>query len=552
MRNIAKKVIHDHPKSFISMVLLIILSIITSLLPPLALEQIVNHLMDQKGVSLLFALAYLGLIVLSDLFASAQNISITIFGQKLTHGMRSALVQKLNTITTGYLTNHESGSIASVFVNDADTINSLYSEGVVGMIADLFQLIGLLFVVFTRSIGLGFIILIVMPLILVMTRHFQKASLASQKQNRAAIAKVNHHIQETLRVLSMIHIFEKEDYMEDKYNQYIEESYPAQNKSNWLDSVYSPIILTIEAVVIGLLMIGAAQGQKMQTFFGINAGSAVALIAYVGQIFTPLESIGMEIQSIQDAAGGISRIQDFLNEADSKPDIYKGEGDYIIFDHVTFGYLPDQPILKDYSFKVAKGEHVTFVGRTGKEKSTIFKLLLGLYQPQKGMILLDGHSPDDHPKNQRHFLAIYEQGVALVDGTVKDQITLYDDTITAEMIDKALALVGLTDIVKNLPQGLNTPVSDINLLQGQLQLLMIARSVVCDPQILLLDEMTASLSLGGQSPQGNRCRQQRADSSVHLPPPRGPRWPDHQTVTDFMKTPPWQVPGGCFRLKLLQ
>lgn len=263
-------------------------------MPPLALEQIVNHLTDQKEVSLLFALAYLGLIVLSDLFASAQNISITIFGQRLTHGMRSALVQKLNTITTGYLTNHESGAIASVFVNDADIINSLYSEGVVGMIVDLFRLIGLLFVVFTLSIGLGFIILIVMPLILVMTRP----SLASQKQNRAAIAKVNHHIPETLRVLSMIHIFEKEDYMEDKYDQYIEESYRAQNKSNWLDSVYSPIILTIEAIVIGLLMIGAAQGQKMQTFFGINAGSAVALIAYVGQIFTPLESIGMEIQSI--------------------------------------------------------------------------------------------------------------------------------------------------------------------------------------------------------------------------------------------------------------
>lgn len=122
---------------------------------------------------------------------------------------------------------------------------------------------------------------------------------------------------------------------------------------------------------------------------------------------------------------------------------------------------------------------MTFVGRTGKGKSTIFKLLLGLYQPQKGKILLDGHSPDAHPKNQRHYLAICEQGVALVDGTVKDQITLYDNTITAEMIDKALAMVGLTDIVKNLTQGLNTPVSDINLSQGQLQLLMIARRSFC-------------------------------------------------------------------------
>ncbi|GHV96967.1 ABC transporter ATP-binding protein [Lactobacillus nasalidis] len=493
MLDIVKKVVKDHPKSFAAMILLIALSIVSSLLPPLALEQIVNHLTGQKEVSLLFALAYFGLIALADLFASAQNIAITIFGQKLTHGMRSALAQKLNTITTAYLTTHESGAIASVFVNDADTIDSLYSDGIVGMIVDLFQLVGLLFVIFTRSIGLGLIVLVVMPVILIMTRHFQKSSLASQKQNRAAIAKVNHHIPETLRVLSMVHIFEKEDYMENKYDQYIEDSYEAQNKSNWLDSVYSPIILTIEAAVIGLLMIGAAQGQKMRLLFGINAGSAVALIAYIGQIFTPLESIGMEIQSIQDAMAGMSRIRDFLNEEDTRPDLYQGEGAYITFDHVTFGYQPDQPVLKDYSFHVDKGEHVTFVGRTGKDKSTIFKLLLGLYQPQKGKILLDGHSPDLHPQNQRHFLAICEQGVALIDGTVKDQITLYDASITDEMIRKSLDMVGLTEIVKKLPEGIDTPVADINLSQGQLQLLMIARSIVCDPQILLLDEMTASL-----------------------------------------------------------
>lgn len=493
MIDIVKKVIKEQPHSFIIMVVLILISIITSLLPPLALEGIVNHLTSQKEVSLLLAIGYLGLIVLADLFASAQNIAITIFGQKLTHGMRSALANKLNTITTAYLVNHESGAIASIFVNDADTIDSLYSDGVVGMIADLFQLIGLLFVIFTRSIGLGIIVLIVMPIILLLTRHFQKSSLASQKQNRAAIAKVNHHIPETLRVLSMIHIFEKEAYMENKYDQYIEDSYEAQNKSNFLDSVYSPIILTIESLVIGLLMIGAAAGAKMQVFFGINAGSAVALIAYIGQIFSPLESIGMEIQSIQDAMAGMSRIQDFLNEEDIHPHHKQGDGHYITFDHVTFGYKPDQKVLEDYSFYVDRGEHVTFVGRTGKGKSTIFKLLLGLYQPEKGTILLAGHSPDDHPIDQRHFISICEQEISLVEGTIKDQITLYDETITPQMITHVLDVVGLSATIDALPQGLDTPADTLSFSQGQLQLLMIARSIVCDPQILLLDEMSASL-----------------------------------------------------------
>lgn len=492
MRKIVKEVIHAHQRLFILMVVLITFSITTSLLPPLALENIVNHLTTQKDISLLLALGYLGLIVLSDLFASMQNIAITVFGQKLTHGMRSALAKKLNQLPTSYLTDHESGEIASLFVNDADTIDSLYSDGIVGMLADGFQLIGLLIVIFTRSIGLGLIVLIVMPVIVFLTRYFQKSSLSSQKQNRAAIAKVNHHIPETLRVLSMIHIFEKEDYMENKYDTYIEDSYQAQNRSNLLDSVYSPMILTIQAIVIGLLMIGAAQGYKMRLLFGISAGNAVALMAYIGQLFAPLESIGMEIQSIQEALAGMSRMQDFLKIAEQKMPSYEGVGPYIHFDHVTFGYK-DEPVLKDFSFDVAKGEHVTFVGRTGKGKSTVFKLLLGLYQPWRGQILLAGHTPDLHNANQRHFIALCQQGVTLIEGSVKDQITLYDETITDEMIEKAITMVSLNDEIKRLPKGLETPMKDVNFSQGQLQLLMIARSIVCDPEILLLDEMSASL-----------------------------------------------------------
>ena len=294
-----KKSVKRNPGSAVVMCLCVIGAVVTAMLPPLILERGVNLIATGRNIPFTLAAAYFGMIVLADILESAQGASIVLFGQKLTHGLRSDLCRKLNRLGAGYFTSHESGRITSIFVNDADTIDALYSNGIVSMMADLFKISSILVIIFAKSPGLGILLLCVTPFLFWMTRIFQKNTLCAQLDNRIAVAKVNNHIPETLHNIRMIHVFQKERYMEEKYEEYISESYHAVNRSNFYDSIYSPIILLTQAVMIAVMMIGAAQGSSMQQSFGMNVGSAVAVISYVGKIFAPLESIGMEIQSIQ-------------------------------------------------------------------------------------------------------------------------------------------------------------------------------------------------------------------------------------------------------------
>ena len=493
-----KKSVKRNPGSAVVMCLCVIGAVVTAMLPPLILERGVNLIATGRNIPFTLAAAYFGMIVLADILESAQGASIVLFGQKLTHGLRSDLCRKLNRLGAGYFTSHESGRITSIFVNDADTIDALYSNGIVSMIADLFKIISILVIIFAKSPGLGILLLCVTPFLFWMTRIFQKNTLCAQLDNRIAVAKVNNHIPETLHNIRMIHVFRKERYMEEKYDEYISESYHAVNRSNFYDSIYSPIILLTQAVMIAVMMIGAAQGSSMQQFFGMNVGSAVAVISYVGKIFAPLESIGMEIQSVQSAMAGVKNINAFLKEEElSKSDKYILPDKYhqdIVFQNVTFGYKPEMPVLSEYSFTISEGENVTFVGRTGAGKSTIFRLLTGLYTPQSGQIKVAGIDPTVlAPADRRKLFGIVEQKFNIVPGNVRDQITLYDSKISDQMVEDALSSVQMLDVIGNLKDGLDTTMHSDLFSQGQLQLLAIARAMVTSPSILLLDEITANL-----------------------------------------------------------
>lgn len=493
-----KKSVKRNPGSAVVMCLCVIGAVVTAMLPPLILERGVNLIATGRDIPFALAAAYFGMIVLADILESAQGASIVLFGQKLTHGLRSDLCRKLNRLGAGYFTSHESGRITSIFVNDADTIDALYSNGIVSMIADLFKIISILVIIFAKSPGLGILLLFVTPFLFWMTRIFQKNTLSAQLDNRIAVAKVNNHIPETLHNIRMIHVFRKERYMEEKYDEYISESYHAVNRSNFYDSIYSPIILLTQAVMIAVMMIGAAQGSSMQQFFGMNVGSAVAVISYVGKIFAPLESIGMEIQSIQSAMAGVKNINEFLKEEELSesdkcilPDKYHQD---IVFQNVTFGYKPEMPVFSEYSFTISEGENVTFVGRTGAGKSTIFRLLTGLYTPQSGQIKVAGIDPTVlAPADRRKLFGIVEQKFHIVPGNVRDQITLYDSEISDQMVEDALSSVQMLDVIGNLKDGLDTTMHSDLFSQGQLQLLAIARAMVTSPSILLLDEITANL-----------------------------------------------------------
>lgn len=478
-----------------AMILLITGSIIASLLPPLVLEKVVNRLTARQSISLALAFSYFALIVIADILESLQDASITVFGQKMTHGIRSALAAKLSRLSSEYFHTHKSGQTASVFTNDGDTIDVLYSDGVVSMFADCFRLIAILAVIFTRSIGLGILVLIAAPLLFLFTRWSQKTSKKAQFDNRRAIARVNSHVPETIRCLRMIHNLHAEKHMEETYDGYIKESYDAVDRSNLIDSIYSPVILITQAAVTAVMMIFAAGGSHYRSLFGISVGSAVALISYVASIFSPLENIGMEIQNIQAASAAIAHIQSFLAEPEwQKTNIEPSDEEEISFNHVDFAYEADRPVLKDLSFSIEPGENVTFAGRTGAGKSTIFNLLSGLYEPDRGSVSLLGQNPCLIPEEEkRHVFALVEQQFTAVPGSIRDQITLYDRTCTGSDIQEALTITGLSDVISGLPKGLDTPMDEKLFSKGQLQLLSIARALVSHPKVLLLDEITANL-----------------------------------------------------------
>ena len=499
LRQVLRKTILRYKGTTLLTAVLIALAVMAALFPPLILERIVNNLSTQQRISLTLPLAYFGLLALSGLLESGQNVMITVFGQKMTHGLRSELCAKLKRLPAAYFTQHEPGKITSRFVNDVDVVDSLFTNGIISMAADAFKVLSILSVIFYKSRGLGILILLVTPLLFAMTRLFQKRMLKAQLTNRVAVSKVNNHVPETIRNIRTIHTLFRQKYMEQKYDDYIEESYRATNQSNLYDSIYSPIVTFISSCVIALMMIFAASGGRMQQFFGISIGTAVAIIAYVGKVFGPLESIGMEIQNIQSAVAGVKRINEFLQETERvMPEggklICANANPTIRFEHVDFGYDDKTAVLQDLCLSVQSGEAVTLVGRTGAGKSTVFRLLLGLYYPQRGRVLVEGIDAARIPDAQKRKLFGYvEQSFRLVSGTVAEQITLFDTSISRQQVETAAKLVGLHENILELEQGYDTPAEKASFSQGQFQLLSIARAVAAEPKILLLDEITANL-----------------------------------------------------------
>lgn len=487
-------------------ILIVVLgAVVTALLPPLALEVIVNNLTKQTAVPFYLVLLYFTLTALSGLFDSAKESLLTLFGQKITRGLREALCAKLSRMPADAFTRQEPGATVSRFVGDVDTVEALFTSGVISMFADACKIISIFSVLFIKNRGLTLLLLLLSPLLFGFTRVVQKRMLKAQLANRVALGKVNNHVPETIRCIRMIHTLHKESYMRKKYDRDIQESYAAVEKTNFYDAVYSPVILILNALIIAIVMLLSASGNpSLQAFFGMSVGTAVAVVSYIGKVFSPIESIGMEIQTIQSALAGVQRINEFLKTPERRlPEVSEEEkikepafadSPCIELKNVDFSYEETTPVLKNVSFTVNTGEQVTLAGRTGAGKSTIFKLLSGLYFPQKGAVSIYGKEAFLIPDSQKRSLFGYvEQNFCLVPGTIEEQITLFDTAISREMVEDAAKIVGLHDTILSFSAGYDTLCSPTLFSQGQWQLLSIARAICANPKILLLDEITANL-----------------------------------------------------------
>ena len=491
-----KAAVQSHRILTIGTLLCVAASVAASLIPPLLLKNIIDRLTG--GMPLLFTavLLYFGSLVLEGTLSSAQETLLVLFGQKMTHALRSEMSQKLITLPASTLVGQNPGEVAARFSGDVDAVEALFTSGIISMAADACRIISILAVIAVENMGLALVLLVILPLFAVFTRFVQKRMLAAQLENRRAVAAVSGQVPETLHNIRTIHALGLESYMEQRYDQRIGESYAAMEKTNFYDAIYSPVVFLLNAAVVGIVMLLSASGNAdVLALFGMSVGTSVAIINYISRIFSPIESLGMEIQTIQSAMAGVKRIDAFLNQPERAiPQERKNtaRGD-VVLSHVTFGY-GEKPVLSDFSMTVKEGEQVTLVGRTGAGKSTVFRLLLGLYQPKKGDITIGGVNVSaitDHER--RACIGCVEQRFSRVPGTVLDQITLSDPIITEEMAQNAAKLAGMDDAIRALPDGYNTICINGMFSQGEWQLLSIARAAAANPAVLLLDEITANL-----------------------------------------------------------
>ena len=485
-----------HKLLTIGTILCVAASVGASLIPPLLLAKIIDRLTG--GISLTFAavLLYYGSLVLESVLSSVQETLLVLFGQKMTHALRSEMSHKLTRLPASTLVSQKPGEVAARFSGDVDTVEALFTSGIISMVADACRIISIFAVIAVKNTGLALVLLVVLPFFAIFTRHVQKKMLSAQLENRRAVAAVSGQVPETLHNIRTIRALGMESYMERRYDERIGESYAAVEKTNFYDAIYSPVVLLLNAAVVGIVMLLSASGNaKVLTLFGMSVGTSVAVINYISRIFAPIESLGMEIQTIQSAMAGVKRIDAFLAEEERTiPEERENEarGD-VVLSHVTFGYS-DKLVLNDFSMEVKEGEQITLVGRTGAGKSTIFKLLLGLYKPESGKITIGGVDVSDITDSERRAcIGCVEQHFSRVPGNVLDQITLSDPSITEEMAQNAAKLAGIDETIRSFPEGYATVCTDGMFSQGEWQLLSIARAAAADPAVLLLDEITANL-----------------------------------------------------------
>jgi ATP-binding cassette subfamily B protein len=446
------------------------------------------------------AVYYFIVIILIGVCDFMKEAILALLGQKITREIRYDMMRKLTKLNHGYFTANGTGVTVSRFMNDVDAITSMFSNGIVGMLIDCFKIIGIVISIWMFQARLGGITILLLPFITLVTRYFQKKMLKAQIENRILVGKLNNHIGESMKNIMTVKAFNKEYYMEQKYSEYLSENYKTVEKVNFYDSIFPPIIQITRAFVIGLIVVLAV---PQLDFLGITVGMAAASIDLISNLFAPVEALGMEFQNIQQAISGVRRVDDFLRKAEDDekdqsltPEVMIPEKTSVVLEFLktSFRYEASTDILRDITLRINPGEKVVFIGRTGVGKTTLFKLVLGLLKPTGGSITVNGTDVYQIPNSmKRQIFGYVDQSFWVLHATVAEQISLQDKTITREQIEQAISFVGMADYVGSLENGLETVANDTMFSQGQKQLLAIARAIVTDPPVLLLDEITANL-----------------------------------------------------------
>ncbi len=473
------------------------------LVPPLAMGRLLDdNLAQGRAEGLLpLALAYLAAVGGVHLLRAAITYLTAIAAQGALRRLRVRLFAHYYRLPIAYHDETPIGEVISRCTSDMDTINSLFSLGVINLLAQMAQLVAIVFAIVVLSPVLSLALLLVLPLVYVITRAFQWRMRDAERDVRRGVGALNAQLQEALSGAEAIHALHWQERFMQRFRHALSETLGATNRSVWYGSVYSPIMDILSALIVAVLFL---VGGELRLGSALSVGTLTSFVLLFIRFFEPIVALGEDWQTAQAAIAGAERVFEVLALPEEEPAEAAAhaadQGALVLARDLVFGYRPGEPVLDHVSLRVPAGRHVAIVGRTGAGKSSLFYLLGGLYRPWSGDLLVAGRVPGTlSDEKRRRTLGPVPQSVQLFSGTVRENLTLDDPSLTDEDLTRALALAGADEFVAALPAGLDTVLSDqgggtgVQLSGGQRQLLALARALAGDPQLLLLDEATASV-----------------------------------------------------------
>ena len=475
--------------------------ILMQLVPPQILKNIIDNNILKGIYDGIWKLSiyYLMAIVLSGAADFMREYMMATIGQDILLNIRLNMAKKLSRLPISYFSNNAVGEIMSQFTSDVDAVGTLFTSGLIGLLSDTLKAIGIMVSIYILSPILALYMLILIPIIYLIARFFKSNTFKAQMESRKAVGHINGAVQEIFNGIRTIKIFGMEDQFISGFQEPLNQNLEAVQKTSILNSIFPCLMQILRAIVIGTTVIIAAPTGLGA--IGISIGSIAAAVDLISRMFAPIEAVAVEFQTIQEALSGLERIHDFDKEEEEYKEKLtldkKVSGNLpISVENISFSYEEGKNIVENISFDVEPGTKVALVGRTGAGKSTILNLVAGLYRPSQGSIKIGGLDPFEMPSNmRRRTIGIVPQSFPIYDGTIKDAITLYDETITEKEVITAAKTVGLHEDIMKLPKGYDTLIGEgeIKLSHGQYQLLTLACALVCNPPILLLDEVTSGL-----------------------------------------------------------
>jgi len=487
----------------IMLLLAVVVGAVVNAWPSLVLKRIVDGPLASGGQGLWrYAILYLGAVLLLGLSDLVREYGAMVFGQKMLLRIRSQMLDRLRLLPMSYYLEVPAGETISRFMADMEAVNTLFTAGIISAMADLLKITGLLVALFSLSAALGYIALGALPIIYLLADYFRKNIYQKQLVVRKRVADINTGIQEIYSGLKIIKIFGKERFFAGRFEPLLENHRIAMNANSVYDAWFPCIMQTLRAAVIALAIFIGASVNTTPLALGLSLGTLAASADLLIRLFEPIEAASTEIQTIQQAMAGLSRIKAYFNqeiETAEKLDIsdVSKVGDVtVVIENVHFAYKNGKDVLNGATVTVPAGTKAAIAGRTGSGKTTLMNLTAGLYPPKSGRITIGGVDPYLlPPAARRRLVGIVPQTVVLFDGTIYENITIRDDSITREQAEKALKTVGLTELIRRLPEGMETVIGEgaQKLSFGQTQLLSLARAIVTDPPLLLLDELTSGL-----------------------------------------------------------